>query len=55
MSDFDELTIPDLTALFKNFKSLDRENQGHLIEYMKRLEKTNPAKVAQLKSFVHQK
>jgi hypothetical protein len=52
-SDFDDLTLDDLTALFKNFKDLDRDNQKSLIDYMKRLEKTNPAKVTELKQHIH--
>ena len=50
---YDDLTIADLTALFKNFKELDRDNQKNLIVYMKKLELTNPEKVAELKRHVH--
>ncbi len=51
--DYDELTVEDLKSLFQNFKDLDRENQTHLIAYMKKLEKTNPRKVMELKSHIH--
>ena len=47
--EFDDLTIEELAALFQNFKSIERRIQEQLIEYMKRLEKTNPAKVTELK------
>ena len=50
---FDDLTIEDLTSLFKNFKDLDRENQLNLVEYMKKIEKTNPKKVNELKNHIH--
>ena len=50
---FDDLTIEELTSLFKNFKGLDRSIQERLIEYMKRLEKTNPDKVQRLKQCIH--
>jgi hypothetical protein len=50
---YDDLTIEELTSLFKNFKDLDNETQRHLIAYMKKLEKTNPTKVTELKSHIH--
>eukprot|EP00095_Tigriopus_kingsejongensis_P007962 maker-scaffold135_size322082-snap-gene-0.12 protein:Tk07962 transcript:maker-scaffold135_size322082-snap-gene-0.12-mRNA-1 annotation:"GH12290" len=52
-TDLDDLTIEDLTSLFKNFKELDQENQKNLIEYMKKIEKTQPRKVAELKKHIH--
>ena len=52
-SDFDDLTLEDLSALFKNFQQLDEDNRTSLIEYMKRLEKTNPTRVRQLKHHIH--
>lgn len=52
-TDFDDLTLEDLTSLFKNFKDLDQENQKNLIEYMKRIEKSNPSKVTELKRHIH--
>ena len=52
-SDFDDLTLEDLAALFKNFQQLDEDNRTSLIEYMKRLEKTNPMRVRQLKHHIH--
>merc|ERR1719219_2532117 len=42
---FDELTIEELASLFKNFKNLEKPIQNSLIDYMKKLEKSNPAKV----------
>ena len=53
LSDYDDLTVEDLTALFKNFKKLDRENQKNLVEYMKKIERTDPAKVNELKRHIH--
>ncbi len=47
---YDDLTLDELTSLFKNFKDLDGETQKHLITYMKKLEKSDPAKVAELKA-----
>lgn len=52
---YDDLSIEELTSLFKNFKQLDKDTQAHLIAYMQRLEKTNPAKVVQLKTFINAK
>ncbi len=53
--DLDDLTLDDLKSLFENFKQLDRENQTNLITYMKKLEKTNPSKVMELKSHIHRR
>ncbi len=50
---YDDLTIEDLTSLFKNFKQLDGDTQKNLIAYMKKLEKSNPLKVMELKSHIH--
>lgn len=50
----DELTVDDLVSLFNNFQELDSENKAHLMEYMKKLEKTNPAKVHLLKQHIHE-
>ena len=50
---FDELSISELAALFKTFKNLDKSVQAALIDYMKSLEKTNPAKVTELKRQIH--
>ena len=50
---FDELSISELAALFKTFKNLDKSIQAALIDYMKSLEKTNPAKVTELKRQIH--
>eukprot|EP00094_Tigriopus_californicus_P013094 TCALIF_12663-PA protein Name:"Protein of unknown function" AED:0.36 eAED:0.36 QI:0/0.66/0.42/1/1/1/7/0/908 len=52
-TDFDDLTLEDLTSLFKNFNDLDEENQKNLLEYMKRIEKSNPSKVTELKRHIH--
>ena len=50
---FDELTIEELASLFKNFKNLEKPIQNSLIDYMKNLEKSNPAKVTDLKKKIH--
>ena len=50
---FDELTIEELASLFKNFKNLEKPIQNSLIDYMKKLEKSNPAKVTDLKKKIH--
>jgi len=52
-SEFDELTIEELASLFKNFKTLQRSIQESLIDYMKKLEKSNPTKVTELKRQIH--
>ena len=52
-SDFDDLTLEDLSALFKSFQQLDEDTRTSLLEYMRRLERTNPARVRQLKHHIH--
>jgi hypothetical protein len=47
---YDDLTVQDLISLFQNFKELDKDSQEQLILYMKKLEATNPKKVALIKS-----
>jgi len=51
--EYEELSIQDLVNLFNNFNELDKDNQGHLIQYMKKLEKSNPDKVNELKTYIH--
>ncbi len=46
---YDDLTVEELVSLFQNFKELDKENQEQLIIYMKKLETSNPDKVALIK------
>ena len=48
--EFDELTIDDLRSLLDNFKNLSKAEQMDLIQYMRKLETTDPDKVKQLKS-----
>ena len=36
-----------------HFKDLDRESQANLIKYMKKIERTNPDKVKELKKHIH--
>ena len=49
----DDLNFNDLVRLCTNIKSLDKNTQGNLIEYMKKLEKTNPMKVQELKKCIN--
>ncbi len=53
LDDYDDLSIEELTSLFRNFNQLDQGTQSHLIAYMKRLEKTNPVKVTEFKKHLH--
>jgi hypothetical protein len=46
---YDDLTVDELVSLFQNFKELDKDNQEQLIIYMKKLEKSNPVKVNEIK------
>lgn len=46
---YDDLTVDELVSLFQNFKDLDKDNQEQLIIYMKKLEDSNPQKVALIK------
>ena len=48
--EFDDLTIDELKSLLDNFKNLSKSEQMDLIQYMKKLETSNPDKVRQLKS-----
>ncbi len=47
--EFDELTVDELRSLLDNFKNLSKGEQLDLIQYMKKLEASNPAKVRMLK------
>ena len=49
----DELTFNDLVNLCTNIKNLDTKTQADLIDYMKKLEKTNPSKVQELKRYLN--
>ena len=46
----DDLTLDELKSLLDNFKNLSKSEQMDLIQYMKKLETSNPDKVRQLKS-----
>ena len=48
--EFDDLTLIELKSLLDNFKNLSKSEQMDLINYMKKLETTNPEKVLQLRS-----
>ncbi len=48
--EFDDLTVDELRSLLDNFKNLSKAEQKDLIQYMRKLETTNPDKVRQLKS-----
>ena len=45
----ESLTETELIHLVKNFKSLDKEDQHELINYMKKLERSDPAMVQRVK------
>ena len=47
---FESLTEEELIHLVKGFKDLDQKDKRDLIDYMKKLEKTNPAMVQRVKS-----
>ena len=49
----DDLNYNDLVELCTNIKKLDNNTQGNLIKYMKKLEKTNPLKVQELKKCIN--
>ena len=46
---FEELTVDDLTSLLRSFNTLSKQEQNDLINYMKKLEATDPEKVKMLK------
>ncbi len=52
---YDDLTVDELVSLFQNFKDLDKDNQEQLIIYMKKLEKSNPEKVKEIKMSLNAK
>lgn len=49
LDEFDDLTLEELKSLLENFKNLSKSEQMDLIQYMKKLEKTDPDKVRMLK------
>ena len=49
----DELTFNDLVNLCTNIKNLDTKTKADLIDYIKKLEKTNPSKVQELKRYLN--
>lgn len=48
--DFEELSIEELRSLLSNFQDLSKQEQKDLIQYMRKLERTDPQKVALLKA-----
>eukprot|EP00094_Tigriopus_californicus_P012109 TCALIF_11701-PB protein Name:"Similar to CG7065 Uncharacterized protein CG7065 (Drosophila melanogaster)" AED:0.08 eAED:0.08 QI:4647/1/0.93/1/0.71/0.66/15/0/864 len=48
--DFEELSVEELRSLLTNFQDLSKQEQQDLIQYMRKLERTNPQKVALLKA-----
>merc|ERR1712083_1083776 len=52
---YDYLVEEDIAWMIKHFKELDPEEKGHLLAYMKELEKRDPVKMRRLKSRVHRK
>ena len=52
---FEDLTLEELTSLFKSFKDLEPDIRSQLVTYMKKLEKTNPKKVTEMKQIMHSK
>ncbi len=54
LDDLDDLTLDELKSLLDNFTNLSKPDQMDLIKYMRRLEKTNPQKVRQLKGGANQ-
>lgn len=51
LDEFDELTMEELRSLLDNFKNLSKSEQMDLIQYMRKLESTDPEKVRKLKEF----
>ena len=51
LDDFDELTMEELRSLLDNFKNLSKSEQMDLVQYMRKLETTDPEKVKRLKNF----
>ena len=49
---FEDLTIEELTSLFKSFKDLEPDIRTQLMKYMKKLEKTNPKKVTEMRNMM---
>ena len=49
LDEFDELTMEELRSLLDNFKNLSKSEQMDLVQYMRKLETTDPEKVRQLK------
>ena len=52
---FEDLTLEELTSLFRSFKDLEPDIRNQLVCYMKKLEKTNPKKVTEMKQIMHSK
>ena len=46
---FEDLSVEELASLFLNFKTLDKDTSEQLLAYMKRLEKSDPAKLTEFK------
>ena len=49
LDEFDELTMEELRSLLDNFKNLSKSEQMDLVQYMRKLETTDPEKVKKLK------
>jgi zinc finger CCCH domain-containing protein 13 len=53
VSGLENLTDEDLKTLLRNFTDLTVEEQQHLIAYLSKIEKTNPARVEKLRKYVN--
>ena len=51
LDEFDELTLEELRSLLSNFKNLSKSEQMDLVQYMRKIETTDPEKVKKLKEF----
>jgi hypothetical protein len=49
----ENLTDEDLKTLLRNFSDLTEDEQNHLISYLTKIEKTNPARVDKLRKYVN--
>ena len=53
--DLDDLSLEELTSLLNNYKELDGDTQKQLMAYMKKIEKSNPKKVTELRNYRNSK
>ncbi|XP_040569387.1 uncharacterized protein [Lepeophtheirus salmonis] len=53
--DLERMTCHQLANIFKRFREFNKITRCRILDYMKKIEKTNPARVTEMKKIIHSK